>query len=216
MGVIMRKIFVIGIVGLLIISLIGVINKKENIYLKSNYVSINYNYKKNSYRKIIKENKVINVKKEVSNNDNKKIEEDNNIFSIDIINIYNTYKEEINASLALVNDLRMEAGSKPLVLDEKLSLLATVRAMEIANSKVFEHIRPNGEKVETLLNSYNIKYHYFGENIAKGYFSAEDVVEAWKNSAGHYRNMINNNFEKIGIGKIIIDNRCYWVQFIIA
>ena len=48
----------------------------------------------------------------------------------------------------------------------------------------------------------------YGENIAKGYANEKDVIEGWINSEGHCRNIMNPNFQEIGIGK----EGEYWTQ----
>ncbi len=126
--------------------------------------------------------------------------------------IYLSNLDDIKHVLEYTNQFRQTK----LVLDEELSLLATLRALEIAESKYFYHERPNGQKVESILTEYNYPYKYFGENIAKGYFEASLVVEAWHNSAGHFRNMTDPKFNKIGIGRVQIEKRCYYVEFFVG
>ncbi len=52
-----------------------------------------------------------------------------------------------------------------------------------------------------------------GENIAKGYPSPEAVMKAWMNSPGHRRNILNCDFEALGVGVIRGSNgRLFWTQ----
>ena len=52
-----------------------------------------------------------------------------------------------------------------------------------------------------------------GENIAAGQRSAVEVNEDWTNSPGHYANMINPAYTKLGVGCLIDDNGYkYWVR----
>ena len=78
--------------------------------------------------------------------------------------------------------------------------------MEMSYSKTFDHTRPNGERFFTILPFFSIEYSTAGENIAWNYQSAASVVEGWKNSEGHYKNMINSNFNKLGVGLCDIEN----------
>jgi uncharacterized protein YkwD len=53
--------------------------------------------------------------------------------------------------------------------------------------------------MEALLQTregYN--FRTFGENIAAGQQNADQVVNAWFNSEGHRRNMLNPAFEEMG------------------
>ena len=118
----------------------------------------------------------------------------------------------LNSVLNYVNTYRSEVGKTNLVLDKNLSIAATIRALEIAWADKFSHTRPNGESCFTVLSDLKISIRSAGENIALGYSNAKSVSEGWKNSQGHYENMINNDFNKIGIGVVTHNNTKYWVQ----
>ncbi len=129
--------------------------------------------------------------------------------------------EFINAVLNNTNEYRIEANTKnidgnssrpQLVLDDKLTLAATVRALEMAYSGVFEHTRPNGTKWSTAILECGSSHGYLGENIARGYETADGVSKGWKNSPSHYENMIRPSFTRIGIGYFKIGNTPYWAQ----
>lgn len=114
----------------------------------------------------------------------------------------------INGVLNYTNIFRDEVGVEKLDLDPNLSIAATIRSMEMAYSGKFSHTRPNGTSCFTVLN----KEGNFGENIAIGQRSAESVSTSWRNSQGHYGNMIDANFKKIGIGVFKFDGSFYWTQ----
>ncbi len=102
--------------------------------------------------------------------------------------------------LNLVNQLRAEVGVAPLSLDSTLCQAANTRAVEISQDNCFSHTRPNGTSCFTVLDEYGISYMATGENIAAGYATPADVVAGWKNSEGHYANMINASYTKLGVG----------------
>ena len=102
--------------------------------------------------------------------------------------------------LNLVNQLRAEVGVAPLSLDSTLCQAANTRAVEISQDNCFSHTRPNGTSCFTVLDDYGISYMATGENIAAGYATPADVVAGWKNSEGHYANMINASYTKLGVG----------------
>lgn len=120
------------------------------------------------------------------------------LVAIDVLNETNKYRKDLNIH--------------PLVLDSKLSKIATIRAMEISQSKNLSHIRLNGTYYSELFEKYSIKSNFSGENIAKGYINAKEVCEGWKNSKGHYENMIKTKYNKIGIGYYTYNGITYWVQ----
>lgn len=111
--------------------------------------------------------------------------------------------KEIQKVFESTNKLRAERGLKPLKLDEGLSAYAQVRASELEIS--YEHRRLSGEGIGR-----------FGENIHRGWHvkSADEVMKDWKNSSGHYENMLRP-YDKIGIGFVYVPNSktiYHWVQ----
>lgn len=125
----------------------------------------------------------------------------------------NTYRAEINAIYENVNRYRAEAGVDPIMLDEVLTKAAMVRACEMAWSGVYSHTRPNGTKCFTIFDEFGFPDCAGGENIAMKYGNAQSVSEGWKNSSGHYKNMIDDTYSKIGIGVAADQQGClYWCQ----
>lgn len=135
----------------------------------------------------------------------------------------NSFKSEANAIansnqsiyqsvLNYTNQYRNEVGATNLVLDNNLSLAATIRALEIAWSGNVSHTRPDSTLFKSVLDELGYIYEVTGENIAAGYSSAASVSEGWKNSPGHYENMIRSEYGKIGIGMAEVDDTKYWVQ----
>lgn len=117
--------------------------------------------------------------------------------------------------LTLVNEIRADAGVELLELDTTLCKAAGMRSLEMENASVFSHTRPNGTSCFTIFDEYGITYMTAGENIAAGQRDAQEVVTAWKNSPGHYQNMVNPDFKKLGVGlsKQNIDKYgIYWTQ----
>lgn len=117
-----------------------------------------------------------------------------------------------NEILNYLNVYRAEVNVDNLKLDNTLTIAANIRALELAYSQKFDHERPNGSKFHTAITEIGGTWNYVGENIAGGYTSAKSVSEGWKNSPGHYSNMINSNFKKVGIGHVYVDKTHYWVQ----
>ena len=126
--------------------------------------------------------------------------------------VYTSNISLINGVLNYTNSYRDEVGVEKLDLDSDLSIAATIRSMEMAYSGKFSHTRPNGTSCFTIFNERGISSSNMGENIAMGQRSAESVSTSWRNSLGHYENMIDANFKKIGIGVFKFDGSFYWTQ----
>ena len=112
--------------------------------------------------------------------------------------------DKANEMLSFVNEERESLGLQELKMDEELLDAAMERAAEIA--VYFSHTRPNGE------SCFTISDKIYAENIAAGNITASSTFNQWKNSLGHYTNMINENFTSIGIGCFSQGSMTYWVQ----
>ncbi len=123
-----------------------------------------------------------------------------------------SYSNEVSEVLRLVNEERKAQGKSALVLDDKLSNLAEIRAKEI--NSVFSHTRPDGRQWHTVYSDNNYSYSFSAENIAKGYTDADSVMNGWMNSSGHRANILNDKATKIGIAFDSKTNA--WVQLFAA
>lgn len=118
----------------------------------------------------------------------------------------------INSVLGYVNQYRSEVGAPQITLDYSLTVAAEIRALEMGWADYFSHTRPNGSSCFSVVDELGIGYYAVGENIAYGYWDAASVSDGWRNSPGHYSNMISTNFSKIGIGMANVNGSYYWVQ----
>lgn len=117
--------------------------------------------------------------------------------------------------LKLVNQERTSRGMAPLSLIGSLQTANNIRAAELY--KVFSHTRPDGSNCFTALQGVN--YQTAGENIAVGYATPGEAMDAWMNSPGHKANILNGSFSHIGVGYYYNGNgsyRHYWSQMFIG
>ena len=123
--------------------------------------------------------------------------------------------------LRLVNEERVRIGRQPLKWSNALYNFAKVRSTELANNghirffneknESMPHTRDaTGKKWYTILADTKYANDTAGENTA-GYamsrnvysmfsekFIAEELFEQWKNSRGHYENMISEEYKYFG------------------
>ena len=123
------------------------------------------------------------------------------------------YRNEV---LRLVNIERKKAGLNELTMtNTNLLKAAQRRANEIAVRYNPPHTRLDGRSWSTVLAEYNVFWRATGENMAAGYQTPAEVVEGWMNSPGHRANILNENFNQIGIGyayRYGTDYSHYWIQ----
>lgn len=120
-------------------------------------------------------------------------------------NAFGSLSKEADEVFSRVNQARLEIGLSELSWSDELAAAAEVRAQEI--HQTFSHTRPDGSPWWTV-DSENI----YGENIARGYQSAESVVTAWMESSDHKENILYSGFETIGIAVYNVDGKWYWAQ----
>jgi uncharacterized protein YkwD len=118
----------------------------------------------------------------------------------------------------LVNQERVKAGLNPLKWNDQLAVAATAYAQEMASRGFFAHNSPDGSTpVERARRSGYQAYGwgdvYVGENLGRGYNSAESVHQAWMNSEGHRTNLLLPKYRELGIGiAVAADGTRYWAQ----
>ena len=102
--------------------------------------------------------------------------------------------------LNIINQRRAENGAGPLELDESLTQVAYAHSLDMVERNFFNHSNPDGLSPFDRMKNYGIEYSSAAENIAAGQQTPEDVMEAWMNSPGHRKNILNPAYNKIGIG----------------
>lgn len=112
----------------------------------------------------------------------------------------------------LVNQERAQAGLSPLKLNAALSVVALDKAKDMYYNQYFSHQSPTFGSPFDMMRSYGIRYSYAGENIAMGQRSPQEVMNAWMNSDGHRKNILNPNFKEIGVAYF----QGEWVQLFIG
>jgi uncharacterized YkwD family protein len=110
----------------------------------------------------------------------------------------------------LTNKERAKYGLPALKVDPKLSKMARDKAQDMHDKNYFSHNSPTYGSPFQMMDQYGIQYNAAGENIAMGQPSPQEVVNGWMNSKGHRENILNKNFNYIGVGYVKEGN--YWVQ----
>lgn len=115
-----------------------------------------------------------------------------------------------------INERRVKHGLDPIELDFELSTVAAYHSNDMANNSYYSHTFPSGETMEDRYamfgyrcrvpsggNSYltgaeNIFYSTESSNREQQF--AEAVVDAWMDSPGHRKNILNPHWTAEGIG----------------
>lgn len=110
-----------------------------------------------------------------------------------------------SATLCLLNAQRAAQGLKTLSSQSTLETAATKYAQSMVEKRFFAHVSPGGQTITERLASYitGTRSYTVGENLGWGQSvlgTPAATVNAWMRSAGHRDNILNANFEEVGIG----------------
>ena len=105
-------------------------------------------------------------------------------------------KEEV---ISQTNVFRKTLGLGELKESSVLDIAATQKLDDMKQGQYFAHTSPAGVSPWYWIEVNNYEYSYAGENLAIGFFSAKDTVDAWINSPTHRANLANSNYKEIGI-----------------
>ncbi|KYQ90403.1 hypothetical protein DLAC_09021 [Tieghemostelium lacteum] len=113
--------------------------------------------------------------------------------------------------LALVNQIRSDAGKPKLISNDCIMKAAQYQSDYQAKISESTHDSPYGGLYDRLTPFGISGMGGVAENVAAGYSSDASVVDGWKNSPGHYQNMIGD-YVWIGMGMALKDGTPYWTQ----
>ena len=115
--------------------------------------------------------------------------------------------------VSLTNAQRKSAGLNALKSSGQLTMLAQLKAEDMAKNGYFSHTSPTYGSAFDMMKAYGVSYKTAGENIAKGQKSAQSVINGWMGSSGHRANILNSSYTEIGVGYAQDRNgNTYWVQ----
>lgn len=101
-----------------------------------------------------------------------------------------------------------EAG--PLVSNAVLTDIAQAHSEDMSQRNFFDHVNPDGDGPGERIEASTYEWSTWGENIASGYRTPQEVVDGWMSSDGHCANIMNPAFTEIGVG--YEPNGSYWTQ----
>lgn len=112
-------------------------------------------------------------------------------------NLYVSFEQEI---IKEINLYRQHEGKKPLQYDPKLTQLAIIKVNDMIENNYFDHQSPTFNMPWELAGLFGYDFVTFGENLARHYTNAKDVVDAWIASPTHNENLLKESYQVIGVG----------------
>jgi uncharacterized protein YkwD len=122
-----------------------------------------------------------------------------------------------NILLQLVNEVRKKgctcgdtyyAPVAPLSWNNQLEKAAFEHSSDMNQHKYFSHTAPDGSNAGDRISSAGYKWRAYGENIALGYLTEQEVITGWLHSSGHCKNIMSKDFKEMGVSRV----GDYWTQ----
>ncbi|MDI6883167.1 MAG: CAP domain-containing protein [Patescibacteria group bacterium] len=101
--------------------------------------------------------------------------------------------------IELTNKERISAGLQPLEENDFLNQAALLKAQDILDYDYFSHQSPQGKTPWYWFRKAGYEYEVAGENLGIGFLDSQELHQAWKNSSSHRYNILNPQYQEIGI-----------------
>ncbi len=102
--------------------------------------------------------------------------------------------------ISLTNASRQQYNEQSLTENSELDQAAQAKANDMLAKGYFAHVTPDGRTPWSFVTAAGYNYLMAGENLAVNFTEAEDVETAWMNSPDHRANILNADFQDIGVG----------------
>ena len=119
------------------------------------------------------------------------------------------------AVYALTNELRADNGLPALARQAALDTAADGFAATLAANDWFAHEGPDGSTLRSRAEAAGyLGWVYLAENLYRGFYgdAAENIVQAWAESPGHYSNMVGQQITEIGVACYVSGDTRWCVQ----
>lgn len=100
--------------------------------------------------------------------------------------------------LNLTNYERAQNGLAPLQLDEQLSVAAANKGQHMFDHDYWAHFAPDGTTPWQFIRAAGYDYSYAGENLARGFTTSVDAMNAWMKSPTHRANILSPLYKDVG------------------
>ncbi|MER8016710.1 CAP domain-containing protein [Streptomyces griseoluteus] len=121
-----------------------------------------------------------------------------------------TASGDVARVVELVNTERAKVGCSPVKLNSTLTKAAQDHSADMAAHNTMSHTGSDGSDPGSRITAAGYRWSAYGENVAFGYATPEQVMAGWMNSPGHRENILNCSFKEIGVG--LAQPGGYWTQ----
>lgn len=104
--------------------------------------------------------------------------------------------------IQLTNSERQKMGLSAVSENEALDKAAALKAQNMFQENYWAHFAPSGKTPWDFILSTGYRFTFAGENLAKNFYSSDEVVKAWMASPTHRDNLLNPKYKDIGIAVV--------------
>lgn len=97
----------------------------------------------------------------------------------------------------LINKIRCESGVAPVMLNSNLNASALAKAQLLENGSI-EWGQSAHDGFSSLINKFDNKFRWVGEDLAMDFDTEEEIYQAWINSPKHYEVMTSKKATQFG------------------
>jgi len=101
--------------------------------------------------------------------------------------------------ITLVNKEREKNGLLPLLFDFDLANASKNKVGDMAQNSYFSHVSPQKQRWSNFIITSNYQYIEAGENLANGFETPQDIVDAWLKSPSHRENMLTPQYQDTAV-----------------
>lgn len=114
------------------------------------------------------------------------------------------YSTNISVSevIRLTNNERAKSNLGNLRENSSLDKAAGLKAADMFKKDYWAHFAPDGTSPWYFFGLVGYKYTWAGENLARDFSTSSGVVSAWMASSGHKANILNSNYQEIGVAVV--------------
>ncbi|WP_236075698.1 CAP domain-containing protein [Streptomyces coffeae] len=111
-----------------------------------------------------------------------------------------------------VNIARVHHGCAPLRFNKALQKAAQRHSADMEQRGFFDHVNPDGAEPEDRITAVGYEWTASGENIASGQATPSAVMRTWMSSPGHRGNILDCDFQELGVGVEFGAGGPWWTQ----
>lgn len=128
--------------------------------------------------------------------------------SLDIVSIFQPGVLGVNSTITVsevidqTNQQRSKLSLSNLKENDMLNQAAKAKALNMLEEDYWAHYAPSGKDPWSFIIGSGYKFSYAGENLARNFYTSDEVVKAWMNSPTHRDNIVNDKYQDIGIAVV--------------